>query len=83
LLNYGALLAFMGVNLSSMLRGWRHGRWSQWFPMLLSLGGMATCLFLWLHLGPLARVAGTAWAVVGILLFFIRRRFTVLPGEAA
>ena len=29
LLNYGALLAFMGVNLASMLRGWRHGRWSQ------------------------------------------------------
>jgi amino acid transporter len=83
LLNYGALLAFMGVNLSSMLRGWRHGRWSQWFPMLLSLGGMATCLFLWIHLGPLARVAGTAWAVIGILLFLIRRRFTVLPGETA
>jgi amino acid transporter len=83
LLNFGALLAFMGVNLSSMLRGWRHGRWSQWFPMLLSLGGMATCLFLWIHLGPLARLVGTTWAVFGILLFFIRRRFTVLPGEVA
>jgi amino acid transporter len=83
LLNFGALLAFMGVNLSSMLRGWRHGRWSQWFPMLLSLGGMATCLFLWIHLGPLARLVGTIWAAVGILLFLIRRRFTVLPGETA
>jgi putrescine importer len=83
LLNFGALLAFMGVNLASMLRGWRHGRWSQWFPILLSLGGMATCLFLWIHLGPLARLVGLVWAVFGILLFFIRRRFTVLPGEAA
>src|SRR5580693_4579906 len=31
LLNFGALLAFMGVNVASMLRGWRYGGWSQWF----------------------------------------------------
>jgi amino acid transporter len=83
LLNYGALLAFMGVNLASMLRGWRHGRMREWLPMLLSLGGMVTCLFLWINLGPLARIAGTAWAAAGIVLWFLRRRYTVLPGEAA
>jgi hypothetical protein len=81
LLNYGALLAFMGVNLSSMLRGWRHGRWAQWFPMALSLAGMVTCFFLWINLGPLARMAGTGWALAGILLWVLRRRYTVLPGE--
>src|SRR5579862_1112283 len=37
LLNYGALLAFMGVNLASMLRGWREGRATQWFPILVGL----------------------------------------------
>ena len=83
LLNYGALLAFMGVNLASMVRGWRHGRFSQWFPMLLSLGGMLTCLFLWINLGTLARIAGTCWALAGILLWVMRRRYTVLPGEPA
>jgi len=82
LLNYGALLAFMGVNLASMIRGWRHGRFSQWAPMLLSLGGLVTCLFLWINLGTLARVAGTCWALAGILLWIIRRRSTVLPSEA-
>jgi hypothetical protein len=81
LLNYGALLAFMGVNLASTVRGWRHGRFTQWAPMLLSLGGLVTCLFLWINLGTLARIAGTAWALAGILLWVIRRRFTVLPGE--
>jgi len=81
LLNYGALLAFMGVNLASMLRGWRHGRMRQWFPMLLSLGGLVTCFFLWINLGTLARIAGTSWAGVGILLWLIRRRSTVLPAE--
>jgi amino acid transporter len=82
LLNYGALLAFMGVNLSSILRGWRHGRWSQWLPMLMSTAGMVTCFVLWINLGPLARMAGTAWAVIGILLWIARRRYTVLPEEA-
>ncbi len=79
LLNYGALLAFMGVNLASILRGWRHGRMTQWLPMLLSLGGMLTCFFLWINLGPLARMAGTGWALVGVLLWIIRRKQTVLP----
>ncbi|MGO8756498.1 MAG: APC family permease [Terracidiphilus sp.] len=83
LLNYGALLAFMGVNLASILRGWRHGRLRQWFPMLLSLGGLVTCFFLWINLGPLARIAGTGWALAGVLLWIARRRSTVLPNGAA
>jgi len=82
LLNYGALLAFMGVNLASILRGWRHGRWSQWGPMLVSLGGMVTCLILWVGLHRVALIAGSAWAFAGILLWLVRRRYTVLPGEA-
>jgi amino acid transporter len=81
LLNYGALLAFMGVNVASMLRGWRHGRWAQWFPMLLSLGGLLTCAVLWYGLGPLAKTVGTCWAAAGILLWIARRGFTVLPSE--
>jgi putrescine importer len=83
LLNYGALLAFMGVNLASILRGWRQGRFAQWFPMALSLGGMATCAVLWWNLGPLAKSVGTAWALIGVLLWIVRRGATVLPGEAA
>jgi len=82
LLNYGALLAFMGVNLASAVRGWRHGRFTQWFPMLLSIGGFATCAILWYGLGPLAKFAGTGWALAGVLLYIVRRRSTVLPAEA-
>ena len=83
LLNYGALLAFMGVNIASILRGWRHGRWAQSMPMLLSLAGFITCFVLWINLGPLAKWVGTGWALVGVLLWIARRRYTVLPGEAA
>lgn len=83
LLNYGALLAFMGVNLASMVRAWREGRMGQWFPMLLSLCGLLTCMFLWIHLGALARIVGTVWALTGVLLWLARRRYTVLPGAIA
>jgi putrescine importer len=82
LLNYGALLAFMGVNLASMIRAWREGRMQQWMPILLSLCGIFTCLFLWIHLGRLALIAGTVWALTGVLLWLVRRRYTMLPGEA-
>lgn len=82
LLNFGALLAFMGVNISSTLRAWRQGRWSQWLPMLSSLAGFATCAVLWWSLDPIAKIVGTCWAVAGILLWAVRRRFTVLPAEA-
>jgi len=83
LLNYGALLAFMGVNVASMIRGWRHGRRAQAGPMLLGLGGLLTCALLWWNLGPLAKYVGTSWAFIGVLLWLVRRRSTVLPGEAA
>ncbi len=74
LLNYGALLAFMGVNISSAVLGWRAARMRQWWPILISLLGFAVCFFLWLNLGPVARIAGTAWALLGIAAYFLRRR---------
>jgi putrescine importer len=75
LLNYGALLAFMGVNVSSAVLGWRQGRNSQWFPILISLLGFAICFFIWMNLGPLARIVGSVWAVFGLLfwLFYGRK----------
>lgn len=77
LLNYGALLAFMGVNISSAVLGWRAARLGQAWPILVSLFGCAVCFFLWIHLGPLARTAGSAWALLGIVAYLIRRRRAV------
>ncbi len=74
MLNYGALVAFMGVNASSAVLGWRQGRGSQWFPILLSLLGFAVCFFIWMNLGLLARITGTAWAVCGIALWVVYGR---------
>ncbi len=74
LLNYGALLAFMGVNVSSAVLGWRSTRERQWPWIALSLLGFAVCFFLWINLGPIARIAGSVWACAGIALYLIRRR---------
>lgn len=76
LLNYGALLAFMGVNLSSAVLGWRQGRGSQWFWILLSLLGFAVCLFIWLNLNHQALIVGTAWAIFGVFVWLVHGRRT-------
>lgn len=73
LLNYGALLAFMGVNVSSAAMAWR-SKQKQWIPISLSLAGFAVCFFLWGNLGRVALIAGTVWAVVGIILWILRRQ---------
>jgi putrescine importer len=83
LLNYGALLAFMGVNVASVVLGWRTGKFAHWFPMLISAAGFLTCLFIWTNLGPMARIAGTAWALLGIVLWIVRRRQIHLPDATA
>src|SRR5271170_4611246 len=81
LLNYGALLAFMGVNVASAVLAWRTSRLGQWLPILSSVIGFAVCLFIWLNLGHLARIAGTAWAVVGIGCWLLYgRRARTLKG---
>ena len=77
LLNYGALLAFMGVNVASAVlayRSHRRGGEKTWLPIVLSLSGFVVCFFLWLNLGATARWAGTVWAALGIALWLVRRK---------
>lgn len=80
LLNYGALLAFLGVNLACIVHAVRHRPAKQWRWIVPSLIGLLTCLLLWLNLSPLALIVGTVWAFSGVALWLARRRFTtVLP----
>ena len=74
LLNYGALLAFMGVNVSSAVLGWRRDRKGEFWPIVISLLGFAVCFFIWLNLGSMAKIVGTGWALAGIALYLVRRR---------
>jgi putrescine importer len=41
------------------------------------------CFFLWLNLGPTARWSGTAWAVLGIALWLLRRNLMTADKQLA
>jgi amino acid transporter len=66
MLNFGALIAFMGVNLAAFTHYFLRGeekKMTHFFPPLL---GFFICLALWLHLGHTAKIAGAVWMAVGI-----------------
>jgi amino acid transporter len=83
LLNYGALLAFMGVNIAAAKQAWQEGRFRLWMPMLGAACGFLTCLVIWINLRPVALIFGTVWACLGILLWIARRQYTRLPNGGA
>lgn len=72
LLNYGALLAFMMVNIAAARRVWRESRAAGVLPLLASLLGCAVCALLWGNLSALALEVGTVWAILGVLLGWLR-----------
>ena len=66
LLNFGAFIAFMGVNAAAIARYCVRGRWtlSNAVPSLL---GFAFCLYIWLSLSLHAKFAGIVWLGAGLL----------------
>jgi putrescine importer len=66
LLNFGALIGFMGVNLSSFVYYWLKGRDRSWSHLVLPILGFLVCLYLWLSLSQNAKIAGFAWLAVGL-----------------
>lgn len=66
LLNFGALIGFTGVNASSLLHYYVRGRDRHWSHLVLPALGVVVCLYLWLSLSMLAKMAGVAWLVFGV-----------------
>ncbi len=67
MLNFGALIGFMGVNLSAFVRYCLRGNWKNPLNLLLPLAGFLICLYLWYNLNPLAQIAGMAWLATGFI----------------
>jgi len=74
LLNFGAFIAFMGVNLAAFVRYWVRSDDRRLMNALLPLTGFFVCLYLWLSLRWPARVAGGVWLAVGIIYGAIKTR---------
>src|SRR5436190_8149020 len=74
LLNFGAFLAFLGVNASAFHHDYVRGRDRRLRYALAPLIGGAVCLYIWWSLRWQAKAAGFVWLAVGAIYFAIRRR---------
>jgi len=66
MLNFGALIAFMGVNLAALVRYYVREEQKRLRNLLPPVLGFAVCLLLWLNLSRTAQIAGGAWMAAGI-----------------
>jgi putrescine importer len=74
LLNFGALLAFMGVNAASFMRYFLRERRRTVGNFLPPILGFTICLLLWINLSRPAKIAGTIWMLLGIAYGAYRTR---------
>ena len=74
MLNFGAFIAFMGVNLAAFVRYWVRAEKKTIGNFLFPLLGFAICFYLWWSLRPQAKLAGAAWLVVGVVYGAIRTK---------
>ncbi len=66
LLNFGAFIAFMGVNAAAFTRYWIRAemrRWVYFWPPVL---GFVICFYIWLNLRWQAKLAGAIWLAIGL-----------------
>lgn len=74
MLNFGALIAFMGVNAAAFTRYWLRSETrtaANFFPPVL---GFFICLLLWLNLSAPAKLYGGIWMAAGIAFGAIKTR---------
>jgi hypothetical protein len=66
MLNFGALLAFMGVNAAAIVHYYFRQTDKKLRNLLPPLAGFLICLALWLGLSRPAKIAGALWMAAGI-----------------
>jgi putrescine importer len=74
MLNFGALIAFMGVNLAAFVRYFLRAAEKKFTNFFPPLAGFLICLLLWLNLSRPAKIVGTIWMAVGILFGAVKTR---------
>ncbi len=66
MLNFGALIAFMGVNAAAFTRYFLRSREKKLTHLMPPVAGFLICLLLWLNLSWPAKTAGAIWLAAGI-----------------
>ena len=78
LLNFGAFLAFMGVNLATFrqfyfLRPKGEKRYIL-SDIILPALGFGVCFFIWINLPTPSKIAGGVWYLIGVVYLVVRTR---------
>lgn len=74
LLNFGAFIAFIGVNAAALLHYKYRSKERVAFPFLSPALAIVICLFIWWNLSANAKLLGTMWLFAGILVAFAMHR---------
>jgi amino acid transporter len=72
-LNFGAFVAFMGVNAAAFIHEMRNEK-QNYFAYVVPFLGFIICGFIWFHLSHPALWLGAVWMVAGIIYGAIRTR---------
>ena len=67
MLNFGAFIAFMGVNMAWFIHYWLRQPERKLVNLVPPLLGFVICLYLWLSLRTPAKIAGFVWLTTGVL----------------
>ena len=73
-LNFGAFIAFMGVNAAAFAHHWRQPNRRSFSGFLAPAMGFCICAFIWANLSIKALVLGAVWMAAGITYGAIRTR---------
>src|SRR5216683_384321 len=66
MLNFGALIAFMGVNAAALVRYYIRAEEKNLGNLIPPVLGFLICLGLWLNLSRPAKIVGSIWMIAGI-----------------
>jgi putrescine importer len=73
LLNFGAFIAFMGVNAAALIHYRFRSKSQVRFAATIPLLGLLVCGFIWLNLNKSAHLLGAAWILTGIGVYLAMR----------
>ncbi len=83
LLNFGALFAFMGVNVAAFLHYFARSERKSFWNFVSPLMGFLVCAYLWGSLGKWAIIVGFCWLATGIIYGVWRTSFFTKPIQFA
>lgn len=83
LLNFGAFIAFMGVNAAALIHYRSRSAHKVVFATTAPLLGLLVSAFIWLNLNHAAQLLGLLWIVAGLIIYSIMLRTNRKTGSDA